>query len=71
MRKIIMAFAALATVGLAVPALTSQANARTVIIKEGHHGWHHHHRWHRHHGWHRGWHHRHHHNGDRIIIRPR
>jgi hypothetical protein len=45
MRKILLALAALATVGIAVPAATSQASAKTIIAKQGggHHG-----------GWHRG-----------------
>ncbi len=45
MRKILLALAAIATVGIAVPAATSQASAETIIVKRGghHHG-----------GWHRG-----------------
>jgi len=47
MRKILLALAAIATVGIAVPAITSQASAKTVIVKHG--GVNHHHG-----GWHRG-----------------
>ena len=42
MRKIILTFAALAAVGIALPAATNSASAETVVIKQdrGHHyGW--------------------------------
>ena len=48
MRKIVLTLAALAAVGIALPAATTQpANAETVVIKKdrGHHyGWRNHHR---------------------------
>jgi hypothetical protein len=43
MRKVLLALAAIATVGIAVPAATSQASAKTIIVKHGggyHGGWH-------------------------------
>ncbi|MET0219660.1 MAG: hypothetical protein ABW213_03275 [Tardiphaga sp.] len=43
MRKLILAIAAIATVGIAVPAATSTpASAETIIVKHGGHrgGWH-------------------------------
>lgn len=52
MRKVLLALAAVATVGIAIPAATSQASARTIIVKQGggHHG-----------GWHR-------HGGGRKVV---
>lgn len=36
MRKLVLAFAALAVLGLAVPATSTDAAAQTVVIKKGH-----------------------------------
>jgi hypothetical protein len=40
MRKVLLAIAAFATIGIAVPAATSQADAQTVVVRHGggHHG---------------------------------
>jgi hypothetical protein len=69
MRKILLAFAALAAFGLALPAGTNTANAREVIvIKKKHRHYDHG----RHYGWERGHHYgwrNHHHHGDRVVIR--
>lgn len=76
MKTFAYVLAAIATIAIAAPTITS---AETVIIKRGHH-YHHrgpgivirdHHRWHhgRHHhyGWdHHGW--RHHDHGARLVI---
>jgi len=53
MRKILLALAAVATVGIAVPSATSQASAETIVVKRGghHHG-----------GWHRG------HRSHKVVI---
>lgn len=40
MRKIILGLAALATIGIAMPAVTTQASAKTIIVKKGHPHWH-------------------------------
>ena len=65
MRKLIVAAAALAVLGLSVP-----AGAETVVIKK-HRNWHPNHvvviKKHRDNGWHRGWNHRHH--DARVIVR--
>ena len=46
MRKLVLTLAALAAVGIALPAVSNTANAETVIIKKTHrdHGWHRYHR---------------------------
>jgi Ni/Co efflux regulator RcnB len=70
MRKIILALAAVAAVGLAVPAFTAtSAEARHVVVIKRHH-------MHRDHGHHYGWYkhryhrnHWHRHHGPRVIIR--
>jgi hypothetical protein len=54
MRKVLLSLAALATIGIAMPAVTTAANAETVVIKK-----------HRDHGWHNSWRHRH----DRVVVR--
>ncbi|UFS76431.1 hypothetical protein LPB73_03260 [Tardiphaga sp. 37S4] len=53
MRKVLLALAALATIGIAVPAATSQADAQTVVVRHGggHHG-----------GYHRG------HRANKVVI---
>ena len=53
MRKIILALAALAAVGIAMPVVSNSASAETVVIKKS-----------RHHDWHPWRHHR-----ERVIIR--
>ena len=53
MRKIILALAALAAVGIAMPVVSNSANAETVVIKKS-----------RHHDWHPWRHHR-----ERVMIR--
>ena len=68
MRKIVLALAAVAAVGIAIPTFASTpAEARTVVvIKKNHHnhgrhlGWYKHKRYHNHH---------HHHRGARVVIR--
>jgi Ni/Co efflux regulator RcnB len=76
MRKILLSLAALAALGIALPAATSTADAREVVIikKKHRHHWDrgHHHGWYRHNHWrhreHHGW--RHHHDhGARVVIR--
>ena len=54
MRKVLLALAAFATIGIAVPAATSQADAQTVVVRHG--GGHHHG------GYHRG------HRANKVII---
>lgn len=51
MRKIALTFAAFAALGVALPAVSSPASARDIVVIKKHrdHGW-------RHHGWHRGHH---------------
>jgi hypothetical protein len=54
MRKVLLAMAAFATIGIAVPAATSQADAQTVVVRHGaghHHG-----------GYHRG------HRANKVVI---
>lgn len=53
MRKVLLALAAFATLGIAVPAATSQADAQTVVVRHG--GGHHH-------GYHRG------HRANKVVI---
>jgi hypothetical protein len=55
MRKVLLALAAFATIGVAVPAATSQADAQTVVVRHGggHHG-----------GYHRG------HRANKAIAEP-
>jgi hypothetical protein len=53
MRKTLLALAALAAFGIALPVATNSASAETVIIKKGH----------RDNGWHRG------HHRERVVIR--
>jgi hypothetical protein len=53
MRKLILALAAIAAVGIALPVVSDTANATTVVIKKSH----------RDHGWHRG------HHRDRVVVR--
>jgi hypothetical protein len=43
MRKLLLTLAALATVGIALPAVTNSASAETVVIKKSN-GWHHNYR---------------------------
>jgi len=68
MRKIVLALAALAAVGLAVPVVSTPAEARDVVIikkkKMKHHG----HRGHRghHYGWQKK---KRHHRGATVIVR--
>jgi hypothetical protein len=40
MRKIILALAALAAFGIAMPVVSNSASAETVVIKKRHHDWH-------------------------------
>jgi hypothetical protein len=54
MRKIILALAAVAAVGIAMPVVSNSANAETVVIKKSRH----------HHDWHPWRHHR-----ERVVIR--
>jgi Spy/CpxP family protein refolding chaperone len=66
MRKIVLALAALAAVGLALPAVTAPAEARDVVIikkKPRHYGWYRGH----HYGWNKHRHHRD--NRVRVIVR--
>ena len=56
MRKIVLALAAIAAVGIALPVASDTASAGTLVIKKSH----------RDRGWHEGW--RHHHR-DRVVIR--
>jgi hypothetical protein len=67
MRKIILALAALAAVGIAMPVVSNSASAETVVIKKS-----------RHHDWHPWRHHRErvvirehrrHHHGEAVIVR--
>jgi Ni/Co efflux regulator RcnB len=76
MRKIVLALAAVAAVGLAIPTFAATpAEARDVIVINKnmhrdhgrHYGWYKH-RHHRHYHGHRH-HHGHHHHGPRVIIR--
>ena len=66
MRKIVLALAAVAAFGLAVPVVTAPAEAahvkKVVVIKKKHH-------WNRghHYGWYKNHHHRHH--GARVVVR--
>ncbi len=53
MRKLILALAALAAVGIAMPVVSNSASAETVVIKKS-----------RHHDWHPWRHHR-----ERVMIR--
>jgi hypothetical protein len=77
MRKILLSLAALAALGLALPAVSSTADAREVIvIKKKHRHYDHgrHYGWYRghHYGWERGHHYgwrNHQHHGDRVVIR--
>ena len=68
MRKIVLALAAVAAFGLAIPVASSPADARDVIIikKKSHSDRGHHYGWHKKH-------HRHHHSdrrhGARVVIR--
>ena len=66
MRKILLCLAALAAFGIALPAVSGQADAREVVVIKKHRHWDHgrHEGWYR--GHHEGW--RHHH-GDRVVIR--
>jgi len=69
MRKVILAFAALAVLGLALPAVSAPADAREVVVIKKKHHWDrgHHYGWYkgRHYGWAR--HHRHH--GATVVVR--
>lgn len=62
----------LAALGAIVVAAPSIASAETIVVRGGHHGWHHgygaraEYREHRDRGWHRGWEGHHH---DRMIVR--
>jgi hypothetical protein len=67
MRKLGYVVAAIGALAIVAPTM---ANAETVVIKNGHHGYHHgpygaraEYRVHRDHGWHHGWRHR-----DRVVI---
>ncbi|KAA0069905.1 hypothetical protein CIW50_28105 [Tardiphaga sp. P9-11] len=53
MRKVLLAIAAFASIGIAVPAATPQADAQTVVVRHGggHHG-----------GYHRG------HRANKVVI---
>ncbi len=68
MRKVILAFSALAVLGLALPAVSAPADAReVVVIKKKHHDRGHHYGWYK--GKHYGWarHHRRH--GAAVVVR--
>jgi hypothetical protein len=56
MRKTLLTLAALAAFGIALPVVSDNASAETVVIKKTH----------RDRGWHEGWRHRH---RDRVVIR--
>jgi Ni/Co efflux regulator RcnB len=55
MRKLVLTLAALAAVGVALPAVSNTANAETVVIKKTY----------RDNGWHR------HHHHDRVVVREK
>jgi Ni/Co efflux regulator RcnB len=71
MRKIVLALAAVAAVGLAVPVVTAPAEAhgyKKVVVIKNHRHWDrgHHNGWNR--GHHYGWRNNHHH-GARVVVR--
>jgi hypothetical protein len=68
MRKIVLALAALAAFGLAIPAASTPAEARDVVIIKKKHHWRHHYNRGHHYGWYKHRRH-HHHRGARIVIR--
>jgi len=70
MRKIVLALASVAALGLAIPAMIAPAEARDVVIIKKKHRHYHHDRGH-HYGWykHRHHHHGHNHHGAKVVIR--
>jgi len=70
MRKVLLSLAALAALGIALPAVSGTVDAReVVIIKKKHHHWDRddHRGWDR--GRHEGWRHHHDHDRNRVVIR--
>ena len=75
MRKLVLALASVAALGLALPVVSAPAEARDVVVikKKKHRDHGRHYGWHRghHYGWDRGRHygHRHHRPGATVVIR--
>jgi len=70
MRKIVLALASVAALGLAIPTVSSPADAREVVIikkKKSHWDRGHHYGWYK--GRHYGWDNQHRHHGARVIVR--
>jgi len=70
MRKIVLALASVAALGLAFPPVSSPADAREVVIlqkKTSHWDRGHHYGWYK--GRHYGWDNQHRHHGARVIVR--
>jgi hypothetical protein len=70
MRKIVLAFASVAALGLAIPVVSAPADAREVVIikkKKSHWDRGHHYGWYK--GRHYGWNNHHRHHGARVIVR--
>jgi hypothetical protein len=67
MRKIVLALAAVAAFGIAMPVVSAPAEAREVVIIKKKKKWRHHYNRGHHYGWYK--HKRHHRHGATVIIR--